>query len=139
MHKVFIDSNVLIAAIISELQGSYPSLIIKLGKLNLIELFISNLVEIEVRKNLTIKKPENLGLFDEVLKDFHKLEDVYIPLRELENLSEADKIILSTAIYNRVDYFITGNTRDFKPFYGKKIINTTIVSPKEFFDIHISI
>ncbi len=139
MHKVFIDSNVFIAAIISELQGSYPSLIIKLGKLNLIELFISNLVEIEVRKNLTIKKPEILRLFDEVLKDFHKLEDVYIPLRELENLSEADKIILSTAIYNKIDYFITGNTRDFKTLYGKKIINTTIVTPKEFFDIHISI
>lgn len=45
MNKVFIDSNVLIAAIISELQGSYPSIVIKLGKLNLIELFISNLVE----------------------------------------------------------------------------------------------
>ncbi|GLI53347.1 PIN domain-containing protein [Thermodesulfovibrio yellowstonii] len=132
MHKVFIDSNVLLAAIISGFQGSYPSLIIKLGSLNLIELFISNLVEIEVRKNLTIKKPENLRLLDEVVEDFHKLEDVYIPLRELENLSEADKIILSTAIYNRVDYFITGNTRDFKTFYCKKIINTTIVSPREF-------
>lgn len=139
MPKVFIDSNVFIAAIISELQGSYPSLIIKLGKLNLIELFISNLVEIEVRKNLTIKKPESLKLFDAVLKDFHKLEDVYIPLRELKNLSEADKIILSTAIYNKIDYFITGNKRDFKTLYGKKIINTTIVTPKEFFDIHISI
>ncbi|HQD50898.1 MAG TPA: PIN domain-containing protein [Defluviitaleaceae bacterium] len=138
MYKVFIDSNVLLAAIISDFEGSYPSLIIKLGRLNLIELFISNLVEIEVRKNLTIKKPKNLRLFDEVLEDFHKLEDVYIPIRELETLSEADKIILSTAIYNRLDYFITGNTRDFKTLYGKKIINTTIVAPKEFFDIHIS-
>ncbi|MGB9891514.1 MULTISPECIES: PIN domain-containing protein [Thermodesulfovibrio] len=134
MHKAFLDSNVLLSALISELQGSYPSLIIKLGRLNLIELFISNLVEIEVRKNLTIKKPKNLRLFDEVLENLHKLEDVYIQLRELENLSMTDKIILSTAIYNRVDYFITGNTRDFKTLYGKKVINTTIVSPKEFFD-----
>ncbi|MEJ5228120.1 PIN domain-containing protein [Thermodesulfovibrio sp.] len=134
MHKAFLDSNVLLSAIISELQGSYPSLIIKLGRLNLIELFISNLVEIEVRKNLTIKKTNNLRLFDEVLENLHKLEDVYIQLRELENLSMTDKIILSTAIYNRVDYFITGNTRDFKTLYGKKVINTTIVSPKEFFD-----
>lgn len=138
MYKVFIDSNVLFAAIISDFQGSYPSLIIKLGRLNLIELFISNLVEIEVRKNLTIKKPENLRLLDEVVEDFHKLEDVYIPLRELENLSEADKIILSTAIYNRLGYFITGNTGDFKTLYGKKVINTTIVTPKEFFDFYIS-
>lgn len=95
--------------------------------------------EIEDRKNLTIKKPESLKLFDEVLEAFHKLEDVYIPLRELENLSEADKIILSTAIYNKIDYFITGNTRDFKTLYGKKIIDKTIVTPKEFLDILVLI
>ncbi|GAB5046832.1 PIN domain-containing protein [Thermodesulfovibrio sp. TK110] len=137
MHKVFIDSNILLAAIFTELKGSYPSLIINFGNSKFFELYISNLVEIEVRKNLLIKKPEKLPLLEEVLKYFHKLRDIYVPLNEIQNLPEADKIILSTAIYNKMDFFITGNTKDFKHLYGKKIIKTMILKPKEFFEINI--
>lgn len=134
MNKVFIDSNVLFAAIFTELKGSYPSLIINLGRAKFFELYICNIVEIEVRKNLSMKKSEKLPLFEEVIKDLNKLKDVYIPLKEFKNLLEADKIILSTAVYNQMDFFITGNTRDFRHLYGKRIIKTKILNPKEFFN-----
>lgn len=135
MDKLFIDSNVLFAAVFTGLKGSYPSLIIQLGRLNFFELYISRLVEAEVKRNLSKKKPDNLKLLSEVLEGIYKLSDVCLPLKELETLTKPDKIILSTAIYHNMDFFITGNTRDFHYLLGRKIINTRIVTPKEFFDI----
>jgi len=67
MDKLFIDSNVLFAAVFTGLKGSYPSLIIQLGRLNFFELYISRLVEVEVKRNLSKKKPDNLKLLSEVL------------------------------------------------------------------------
>lgn len=52
--------------------------------------------------------------------------------KELLTLPDNDRIILSTAIFCGMDFFLTGNSRDFNSFYHKKIIKTTILTPGDF-------
>ncbi len=67
-------------------------------------------------------------LFEKVIK----LEDSYVSYGETVALPEADRIILSTAIYNDMNFFLTGNTKDFSKLYRKKINKTMILMPREF-------
>jgi len=130
--KVFLDTNVIFSAIYTNLQGSYPSLIIKLGIEGAFTLYISELVEIEIKKNVKRKIKEKEHLLNKTLNHFSKLSDVLIEFEEIKNLPIADKIILSTAIYNKIDFFITGNVKDFSNLYGKSILKTKILTPKDF-------
>lgn len=130
--KLFLDSNILFSAIYTNLKGSYPSMIFKLQNIKLVNIYISQLVELEAFKNINNKKPENLPLLKRALGKITVLKDVELCMKEIQILPEADKIILSTAIYNRIEFFITGNTKDFKDFFNNKIENTLILTPKDF-------
>ncbi len=56
--KVFVDTNIIFSAIYNNLQGSYPSLILKSGFEEIFNIYISELVEIELRKNVKKKLKE---------------------------------------------------------------------------------
>lgn len=73
-------------------------------------------------------------LLNELIKKSKILGDVLADIKyELVNsLPQNDRIILATAISNRMDYFITGNSNDFKNLYHKKIGKTLILKPIDF-------
>ena len=91
--KVFLDSNVIFSAAYSGKEKSRSYLFFELQTLNIIKIYISNLVKFESIHNIKIKKPEKL------------------------------------------DFFITGNTKDFLTFYNKKLKNTLILTPKDFLEL----
>ena len=130
--KVFLDSNVWFSALYTDLEGSYPSLILKLAQEELFELYFSALVELELRYNVQKKIPAKEKKIDILLKGAKRLVDVRFDLKLLNRLSEKDQIIISTAIYHKMDVFITGNIRDFSYLLGKKIGKTLILTPKDF-------
>lgn len=129
MIRVFFDTNVLFSAIYSSLEGSYPSLSVQLVLKQKIKGCISRLVVLEIEKNMISKRHEQLDLSRKLLKNFEILEDTE---NIFKDLPEADGILLSTAVLNGVDVFLTGNIYDFKKFLNKKIGRTRIMTPKEF-------
>lgn len=62
------------------------------------------------------------------------LADVFIKFKTglLEMLPENDRVILTTALYYEMDFFLTGNTRNFKDLYNRKIGKTLILKPADF-------
>ena len=131
--KVFCDSNIIFSAIYTDFKGSYPSLIIKLAEKGFFQIYFSHLVELEVKYNITKKIPEKIHIAEKIFKKFNKLKDILLEIDILKNLSEKDRIILSTAIYYRMDFFITGNIKDFSYLFNKKLGKTLIVTPVDFF------
>ncbi len=130
--KVFCDSNIFFSAIYTDFKNSYPSLIIELAENNFFDIYFSNLVELEVKYNIEKKIPQKIDVSNKLFRKFIRVEDVIIELEILNKLPEKDRIILSTAIYYRMDYFITGNVKDFSYLLNKKIGETLVLSPKEF-------
>ena len=120
------------SAIYTDFKNSYPSLIIELAENNFFDIYFSNLVELEVKYNIEKKIPQKIDVSNKLFRKFIGVEDVIIELEILNKLPEKDRIILSTAIYYRMDYFITGNVKDFSYLLNKKIGETLVLSPKEF-------
>ena len=130
--RVFLDSNVWFSALYTNLKGSYPSIIIELAKNKVFDLFISSLVELELRHNVKRKIPDKMVLLEHIIRSAKKVEDIVFELDIIKGLPEKDRIILCTAIYHGMDFFITGNTRDFSYLLGSKIGKTLILTPKDF-------
>ena len=133
--KVFLDSNVIFSAAYSEKGKSRSYLFFELQNLNIIKIYISNLVKFESIHNIKIKKPEKLDFLNELLSKADIIEDVDVYYEFAKNLPENDRIILSSAVYHDIDFFITGNTKDFLTFYNKKLKNTLILTPKDFLEL----
>ena len=111
--KVFLDSNVVFSAAYSGKEKSRSYLFFELQNLSIIKIYISNLVKFESVHNIKIKKPEKLDFLNELLNKADTIEDVDVYYEFAKTLPENDRIILSSAIYHNVDFFITGNTKDF--------------------------
>ena len=133
--KVFLDSNVIFSAAYSGKEKSRSYLFFELQTLNIIKIYISNLVKFESIHNIKIKKPEKLDFLNELLSKVYIIEDVDVYYEFAKNLPENDRIILSSAVYHDIDFFITGNTKDFLTFYNKKLKNTLILTPKDFLEL----
>ena len=110
--KVFLDSNVVFSAAYSGKDKSRSYLFFELQNLNIIKIYISNLVKFESVHNMKIKKPEKLDFLNELLSKADIIEDMYVYYEFTKTLPENDRIILSSAIYHNIDFFITGNTKD---------------------------
>ena len=108
--KVFLDSNVVFSVAYSGKDKSRSYLFFELQNLNIIKIYISNLVKFESVHNMKIKKPEKLDFLNELLSKADIIEDMYVYYEFTKTLPENDRIILSSAIYHNIDFFITGNT-----------------------------
>jgi len=131
---VFLDSNVLFSAAWTGRVRSRSAILFELQSLGFIRLHISRLVLEETFFNLREKRPEVIPFAEELLESVEIVPDVATegddsPLRELP---ENDRVILSTAVAHRMDFFLTGNTRDFRNLYRRRIGRTTILTPREF-------
>lgn len=132
--KVFLDSNVIFSICWSGKEKSRAFLLYELQKMGFFRIFASQLVHNEAWFNLKTRKPEGMPLFEELMHETELVSDVSASTtrEELLSLPDNDRIIFSTALFHGMDFFITGNTRDFKHLYHKKILKTTVLTPGDF-------
>ena len=124
--RVFLDSNVLFSIAYSGKEKSRSYLIYEIQGLGIIQVCLSKLVCEETLSNIRRKKPDSESFLKELIEkskilggDSHRPE-----ARRVGKLPQNDRIILTTAIYHKVDIFVTGNEKDFKKLYHKKVFNT---------------
>jgi len=136
--KVFLDSNILFSLTYNENPFSKLQLLFSLQKIGIIDLYISQLVAKETFHNVNKKIKHKLSKFEKLLDKFIIVDDVMLFPQYIESikLPYNDKLILNSAVENNCDYFITGNTKDFKNLYGQEIDSCLIITPKDFFEVH---
>ena len=136
MHKVFLDSNVILSGLLSD-KGS-PRVILDVLSLNLPVLSGMtgkyNIVEIE--RNLKKKLPGMLSLYKKYLPAMN-LKIVPLPSPDIVHklskyISGKDAPVLASAVSGKADYLVTGDKKDFfKPGFKRKY-GFQILSPSEF-------
>ena len=131
---VFLDSNVLFSVAWTGRNKSRSAILFELQSLGFVRLHISRLVLEETLFNLRGKKPEAIPFVEELLEAVEIVPDLAVAGDDfsLRRLPENDRVILSTAVANRMDFFLTGNTRDFRNLYRRRIGRTLILTPREF-------
>jgi len=133
---VFLGSNVLFSVAWTGRQKSRSAILFELQSLGFIRLFISRLVLEETMSNLREKRPQVIPFFEELSEEVEVVPDLVVESedRRLKKLPENDRVILSTAVAHGMDFFLTGNTRDFRALYRRRIVRTMILTPREFLD-----
>jgi len=131
---VFLGSNVLFSVAWTGREKSRSAILFELQSLGFIRLFISRLVLEETMSNLRGKRPEAIPFFEELSGEVEVVPDLVVEGedRRLKELPENDRMILSTAVAHGMDFFLTGNTRDFRGLYRRRIGRTLILTPREF-------
>lgn len=135
--KVFLDSNVVFSIAYTGKDRSRSYLIYEIQDLGMLSVYLSNLVCEEALFNIRRKKPDAEQLLKELVHRAKVLGDIAADLQhtEVHKLPQNDRIILSTAVYHKTDFFVTGNKKDFKNLYGKKVRGTLILRPVDFLDM----
>ncbi len=135
--KVSLDSNVLFSIAYTGKENSRSFLIYEIQALGILKVYLSNLACEEALSNIRRKKPEAEDLLNELIAGSKVLEDVVTHLSTpvLGKLPLNDRIILSTAVYHKMNVFVTGNEKHFKHLYRKKILNTLILKPVDFLNM----
>ena len=133
--KVFLDSNILFSIVYSGKRKSRSYLLFELQEMGKLKVFLSPLVCEEASLNIRLKRPENIGLLNELIERSTIVENilVYTEHALIKNLPQNDRIILMTAVYHEMDFFLTGNEKDFSNLYSRRINRTLILKPSEFF------
>jgi len=132
--KVFLDSNVVFSICWSGKEISRSYLLYELQQRGFFHIFISRLVHDETKFNLETKRVEAVPLFEELMLESEMVSDIASSAvsSELPALPDNDRIILSTAVFHRMDFFLTGNSRDYKHIFHKKILQTMVLTPADF-------
>ena len=136
MQKIVIDTNVIIAGLISR---GIPNLILN-------DLFIENKIQLCISEELLAeyyavlnrpkfnKYPDFLLRAESFLVEIESKAIKFVPKITLTLISDDDdNMILELADECEADYIITGNSNDFTfPEYKK----TKILNPKEYWENH---
>jgi putative PIN family toxin of toxin-antitoxin system len=134
MHKVIIDTNVLVSALI---QRSYPNFILYNCVLeNLVKVCISD--ELFEEYLVVLNRPkfskyaDFLNKAEFVIAQIESKATKFFPKEKFEIIGDlADNKLLELASESKADFIITGNTNDFTMGNFK---DTKIVSPKDYWD-----
>ena len=102
------------------------------------KVYVANLVCQEALFNIRRKRPEAEQLLNELIHKSKVLGDVVADLirAEIRELPQNDQIILSTAVFHKVDFFVTGNEKDFKNLYHKRVFGTLILRQVDFLNMN---
>ncbi len=135
--KVFLDSNVLFSIAYTGKEKSRAFLIYEIQALGVLRVYLSNLVCEEALSNIRRKKTDAEELLNELIACSKVLEDIVTHLSNsvLGKLPQNDRVILSTAVYHKMDVFVTGNENHFKHLYRKKVLDTLILKPMDFLNM----
>ncbi len=132
--KVFLDSNILFSICWSGKERSRSGLFFDLQRQRHIQLFISRLVHDETSFNLQTKKPESMRLFKQLVTELTLVQDnAGLTANSLiMRLPLNDRVIFMSAMSHGMDFFITGNSRDFSDLYGQRIHGMMTLRPTDF-------
>lgn len=132
--NVFLDSNVIFSICWSGVEKSRSWMLYELQRDGVFSLFVSQLVHDEALHNLKIRRTAGIKLFNELMRETTLLPDIAPTVRnaDIDALPEKDGVILATAISSNMNFFLTGNTRDFRQLYHKKISGTMVLTPADF-------
>ena len=136
--RVFLDSNVLFSIAYTGKDKSRSYVIYEIQEIGKLSVYVSKLVCEEARFNIKRKKPEAERLLNELIDRSKVLGDIAADLKpaEIRTLPQNDRIILATAIYNKIDIFVTGNEKDFRKLYHKGVLDTLILRPVDFLNMN---
>ncbi len=137
--KVFLDSNVLFSIAYTGKEKSRAFLIYEIQTLGILRVYLSNLVCEEALSNIRRKKTDAEELLNELIACSKVLEDIVSNLGNsvAGKLPQNDRVILSTAVYHKMDVFVTGNENHFKHLYRKKVLDTLILKPVDFLNMEL--
>ncbi len=125
MVRVFLDANVLFSAAYREGAG-----LARLWALSEVELLTSGYAVEEARRNLDSSKAKTrLESLLETVEIVPEAPSVALP-RSVK-LPEKDQPILKAAVAARATHLLTGNIRDFGPFFGRRVAGVLVQTPAE--------
>lgn len=132
--KVFLDSNVIFSICWSGIASSRSGLLFELQNQGHIQLFISRLVHDETLFNLQTKRQDAIPVFRQLTRQLVILADSYALTAQpdIMKLPLNDRVILMTAMSSGMEFFITGNSRDFSDIYGNKLGGMLTLQPADF-------
>jgi hypothetical protein len=128
---VFLNSDVLFSAAYSNCGLSRAYLLFELQREGCFDLYVSSFVCREARHNIAVKCPQKINFLDSLISETTELNDSPVFRGHLlpNRLPDADRLVLSTAIANRIKFFLTCNEQVFSPLYSKRIEATFILRP----------
>ncbi|HBX49694.1 MAG TPA: putative toxin-antitoxin system toxin component, PIN family [Bacteroidales bacterium] len=134
MHKIVLDTNVLISAIIS---SGYPYRILhnlvatERIKICLSEQVLTEYTEVATRaKFAQYKDFKQNSLF--IITNIKRVGKLYTPNIQLDIISDkADNRFLELAVFSKADFLITGNTNHFT---FSEYESVKIISPKDYIE-----
>ena len=134
--KIFLDSNVLIAGLVSSVGAS--GAVLELIKENILKINISRLVLEESERNLRKKLPRFLPYYFYAIENFPFviIEDSKGLDNKIAKLfpKKSDQVIFQTVQQLKPDHFLTLNRKHFHQAKIKKIATFKIRTPAQFLD-----
>lgn len=125
MDQLFLDANVLFSAAYRERSG-----LRRLWELEDVELVTSAYAFEEARRNLdTDERHERLQA---LIRRVRIVPESGVALPDGVELSKKDVPILQSALAADVSYLITGDRKDFGPYFQKKLGGVWIMTPRQF-------
>jgi predicted nucleic acid-binding protein len=128
--KLFLDANILFTAAYSE-QGVYRTLF-QLAEAGLCSLRSSAYAADEARRNLTVKAPVTVPVFERLLEQVtlaHEPSHATVTRMTKLPLVEKDAPIMAAAVEAKTDILVTGDHRDFGHLYGKNVEGVLVLNP----------
>ncbi len=127
MDRLFIDANVLFSAAYRSGTG-----VARLWKIDDVELLSSDYAIEEARRNLS--EPEQRRRLDERVASLELVSGVTLDEAFFETLDlrKKDWPILGGAVAGRASHLITGDHRDFGPFFGRELGGVMVLPPGDY-------
>lgn len=137
--KIFIDTNVWFSAFLSSKK---PLVIIQAHINDHIEGTLSETVLSELVRNVRKKAPQNLKDLEKLLSNTPPTivpKPVTIDQATEKYVHQKDRIIFQAAVNAKVEYFVTGNLKDFDAAPLKKKCGILVCSPAQLVEeLHLT-
>lgn len=132
--RIFLDANVLFSA---SNPGSAFSRLISVALEYADAVLTSDLACAEARRNLALKRPVWLSMFEAMLEPsgpdggpgLEMVPSAVFPLSV--DLADKDIPLVCAAISARSDYFVTGDRKDFGHLFDVAVKGVTVITPKQ--------
>jgi predicted nucleic acid-binding protein len=125
--RLFLDSNVIFSAALAE-----QAPMLRFWRLADIVLLTSDYVLGEVRRNLPLPRHRTLAA---LLRSIVLVPDPPRPVWRIPpwvSLPEKDRPILAAAIANSATHLITGDSRHFGAYYGRRLNGVLVLPPAQY-------
>ena len=122
--RIFLDANILFTA--AHNPEGKAAFVIELGKAGYFSLFTSDAAREEAMRNLLVKYPDVVPLFEGLLNGI-KVLSADPPAPYPKKLPPKDAVIFQAAVSCRATHFLTGDLRHFGPLMNRPDATNSII------------